>query len=57
MTFRCPLLVVALLVALAGCAGLPSQVQRRPVTFAQTGSIGHLLQNFLFASTTCPLSH
>jgi len=28
MSFRCPLLIVALVTALAGCAALPSQVQR-----------------------------
>jgi len=33
MTFRCPLLIVALALALVGCAGLPSQVQR-PVSSA-----------------------
>ena len=33
MTFRCPLLIVALAMAIAGCAGLPSQVQR-PVSNA-----------------------
>ena len=33
MTFRCPLLIVALALALVGCAGLPSQVQR-PVSIA-----------------------
>jgi len=39
MTFRCPLPIVALALALAGCAGLPGQVQRTVSSAAATETV------------------